>query len=400
MGDAQKVALRLQASSYYKTYSLSFSEPWFGGKKPVQFNSSFAFSQQYNSNYQTQKVDKSKYINITTLSVGLAKRLTVPDDNFVLSQSISYQQYDLHNYLYGLFTFANGTSRNLSYTVGLTRNSKGINPIFPTYGSEFGVVGEFTLPYSAFNGIDYATLGDKEKYKYIYNGPSYVDDNDRVVNAGDYLDNLPNNPAVVANKVDNYQDAIADPAKVDQEKYKWLEYYKVQFTGDWFTSVYKKLVLRSLMQFGFLGAYNQDRGVIPFERYYMGGDGMAGSSIDGRQNIQLRGYENGSLTPANENGEAYGATIYNKFSLELRYPITLKASASIYVLTFAEAGSSYTSLSDYRPFDLNRSAGVGLRVFMPAFGLLGFDFGYGFDTVPGQIKPSGWQPHFIIGQQF
>ncbi|PWA10131.1 BamA/OMP85 family outer membrane protein [Flavobacterium laiguense] len=402
MGDGQKVALRLQASSYYKTYSLSFSEPWFGGKRPVQFNSSFAFSQQYNSNYQTQRVDKSKYINITTLSVGIAKRLTVPDDNFVLSQSVSYQQYDLHNYLYGLFTFANGQSRNLSYTVGLTRNSKGINPIFPTYGSEFGVVGEFTLPYSLFNGIDYATLGDQEKYKYVYNGTSYVDDNDRVVNAGDYLDKLPNSGTGVPNKVDpdKYQDAAADPAKVDQEKYKWLEYYKVQFTGDWFTSVYKKLVLRTLMQFGFLGAYNQDRGVIPFERYYMGGDGMAGSSIDGRQNIQLRGYENDSLTPANENGEAYGATIYNKFSLELRYPITLKASASIYALTFAEAGSSYAQFSDYRPFDLSRSAGVGLRVFMPAFGLLGIDFGYGFDPIPGAIQPSGWQTHFIIGQQF
>ena len=400
MGDGQKVALRLQASSYYKTYSVSFSEPWFGGKKPVQFNSSFAYSQQYSSNYQTQKVDKSKYIDIATVSVGIAKRLTVPDDNFVLSQSISYQQYNLHNYLYGLFTFANGSSRNLSYTVGLTRNSKGFNPIFPTYGAEFGVTGEFTLPYSAFNGVDYATLGEQEKYKYIYAGTSYVDNNDRVVNSGDYLDKLPSSGGTVPNKVDNYQDAVADPAKVDQEKYKWLEYYKVQFTGDWFTSLYKKLVLRTLVQFGFLGAYNQDRGVIPFERYYLGGDGMAGSSIDGRQNIQLRGYENGALTPANTNGDAYGATIYNKFSLELRYPITLKSSASIYALTFAEAGQSYESLSDYQPFNLARSAGVGLRVFMPAFGLLGIDFGYGFDAVPGAIQPSGWQTHFIIGQQF
>ncbi|PVX45333.1 Beta-barrel assembly machine subunit BamA [Flavobacterium sp. 103] len=399
MGDGQKVALRLQASSYYKTYSLSFSEPWFGGKKPIQFSSSFAFSQQYSSNYQMQKVDKSKYINITSLSVGMAKRLTVPDDFFTLSQSISYQQYDLHNYLYGLFTFANGTSRNLSYSVGLTRNSKGFNPIFPTYGAEFSVNGEFTLPYSLITGTDYATLGDQQKYKYIYSGNSYVDNNDRVVNAGDYLDKYPSS-SYVSNKVDNYQDAVADPAKVDQEKYRWLEYYKVQFTGDWFTTLYKKLVLRTLMQFGFLGAYNQDRGVIPFERYYMGGDGMAGSSIDGRQNIQLRGYENGALTPASSSGDAYGATVYNKFSLELRYPITLKSSASIYALTFAEAGQSYASLSDYQPFNLARSTGVGLRVFMPAFGLLGIDFGYGFDAVPGAIKPSGWQTHFIIGQQF
>jgi outer membrane protein insertion porin family len=324
----------------------------------------------------------------------------VPDDFFTLSQSISYQQYDLHNYLYGLFTFANGTSRNLSYSVGLTRNSKGFNPIFPTYGAEFGVTGEFTLPYSAFNGVNYATLGEEEKYKYIYNGQPYVDSNDRVVNAGDYLDKLPNTTAGIPNKVDNYQDAVADPAKVDQEKYKWLEYYKVQVTGDWFTTLYKKLVMRTLMQFGFLGAYNQDRGVIPFERYYLGGDGMLGNSIDGRQNIQLRGYENGALTPASANGDAFGATIYNKFSLELRYPITLKASASIYALAFAEAGQSYESLSDYQPFNLARSSGVGLRVFMPAFGLLGIDFGYGFDPVPGAIEPSGWQTHFIIGQQF
>ncbi|MGQ7946369.1 BamA/OMP85 family outer membrane protein [Flavobacterium sp. WC2509] len=399
MGDGQKVALRLQASSYYRTYSLSFSEPWFGGKKPVSFSTSFAFSQQYSSNYQTQQIDKSKYINILSLSVGLAKRLTVPDDFFTLSQSLRFQQYDLHNYYYGLFTFANGSSKNLSYNVGLTRNSKGVNPIFPTYGAEFSVTGEFTLPYSLFNGIDYATLGDQEKYKYIYSGVSYVDSNDRVVNSGDYLDKLPSS-GTVANKVDHYQDAVADPAKVDQEKYKWLEYYKVQFTGDWFTTLYKKLVLRSLVQFGFLGAYNQDRGVIPFERYYLGGDGMAGSSIDGRQNIQLRGYENGSLTPANSNGDAYGATIYNKFSLELRYPITLKAAASIYALAFAEAGQSYASLSDYQPFNLARSSGVGLRVFMPAFGLLGIDFGYGYDAVPGAIQPSGWQTHFIIGQQF
>jgi outer membrane protein insertion porin family len=402
MGDGQKVALRLQASSYYRTYSLSFSEPWFGGKKPVSFSTSFAFSQQYNTNYQLQNVNKSQYVNIMSLSVGLAKRLTVPDDFFTLSQSLRFQQYDMHNYQFGLFTFPNGSSKNLSYNIGLTRNSKGVNPIFPTYGAEFGITGEFTLPYSLFNGVDYATLGDERKNKYEYDGvaygTSYRDNNYKIVTVGDLLDKLPSQ-AYISNKVeeDQYQDAVADRGKVDQEKFKWLEYYKVQFTGDWFTSLYRnKLVLRSLVQFGFLGAYNQDRGVIPFERYYLGGDGMAGSSIDGRQNIQLRGYENGSLTPLNSSG----ATIYNKFSLELRYPITLKSSASIYALTFAEAGQAYESLSDYEPFNLARSTGAGLRVFMPAFGLLGIDFGYGFDAVPGQIQPSGWQTHFIIGQQF
>ncbi len=400
MGDGQKVALRLQASSYYKTYSISFSEPWFGGKKPVQFSTSLSFSQQYSANYQSQKVDKSRYINISTLSVGTAKRLTFPDDNFVLSQSVSYQQYDLHNYRYGLFTFADGASRNLAYTIGLTRNSKGVNPIFPTYGSEFGISGKFSLPYSLFNGVDYATLGDQEENKYKYSGASYVDANDRVVSSGDYISSMPSQSNPQPEKVDNYQDAVADQGKVDQKKYNWLEFYKIQLTGDWYTSVYKKLVLRTFMQFGFLGAYNQDRGVIPFERFYMGGDGMAGGSVDARQNIGLRGYENGSLAPINANGQDIGATVYNKFSLELRYPITLKSSASIYALTFAEAGSSYAKLSDYQPFGLYRSAGVGLRVFMPAFGLLGIDYGYGFDAVPGQIEPSGWKMAFIIGQQF
>ena len=165
MGDGQKVSLRLQGSTYFQTYSVSFSEPWFGQKKPVQFSSSISYSKQFLNNYITQKVDKSKSFNILTLSVGLAKRLTVPDDFFVLSQSVSYQHYDLNNYNTGLFTFGNGTSRNLAYTIGLTRSNKGVNPIFPTYGSEFSVSAKLTPPYSLINGTDYATLGDKQEYK-------------------------------------------------------------------------------------------------------------------------------------------------------------------------------------------------------------------------------------------
>jgi outer membrane protein insertion porin family len=192
---------------------------------------------------------------------------------------------------------------------------------------------------------------------------------------------------------------------VDQKKYNWLEYYKIKFKADWYTKVYGKLVFRSLTEFGFLGAYNKERGIIPFERYYLGGDGMANYSMDGRETIALRGYPNGSLTPVNSVGEPIGATIYNKFSLELRYPITLKASASIYALTFLEAGSSFDTFKNYNPFALSRSAGAGLRVFMPAFGLLGIDFGYGFDGLPmanGLLSPkaNGWETHFIIGQQF
>jgi len=399
MGDGQKVALRLQASSYFRTYSLSFSEPWFGKKRPVQLNTSLSYTSQYNNNFQTQRVDKSKSFNILTMSVGIYKRLTVPDDYFGLSQTISYQHYDLHNYNTGLFTFGNGSSRNLAYTIGLSRSNKGINPIFPIYGAEFSLVGKFTLPYSLFNGVDYATLGDKQEYKLRATADATIpDSNQHMIKIGDYLD-------ANGNKVDTYQEATPDQAKVDQKKYNWLEYYKLKFKADWYTKIYGKLVLRSLTEFGFLGSYNKDRGVIPFERYFVGGDGMANNSMDGRETVALRGYPNGSLTPVNSAGEAIGATIYNKYSLELRYPITLKASASIYALTFLEAGSSFETFKNYNPFSLSRSAGFGLRVFMPAFGLLGIDFGYGFDGLPqsnGQTSTNanGWETHFIIGQQF
>ena len=395
MGDGQKVSLRLQGSTYFQTYSVSFSEPWFGQKKPVQFSTSLSYSKQFLNNFVTQRVDKTKSFNILTLSVGLAKRLTVPDDFFVLSQSVSYQHYDLKNYNTGLFTFGNGTSRNLAYTIGLTRSNKGTNPIFPTYGSEFSISAKVTPPYSLMNGINYATLGDQQEYKLknTVDRSNTPDANGNTVKIGDYID-------AAGNKVFNYQDAAADPALVDQKKFNWLEYYKIKFKADWYTKIYGKLVLRTLTEFGFLGAYNQDRGVVPFERFYVGGDGLANYSMDGRETIQLRGYPNNSLTPVNDKGEQIGATVYNKFSLEMRYPITLKSSASIYALTFLEAGSSYKDFKSYNPFDLSRSAGAGLRVFMPAFGLLGIDFGYGFDALPGTSKPNGWETHFIIGQQF
>ena len=407
MGDGQKVSLRLQASTYFQTYSLSFSEPWFGGKKPVQFSSSISYSQQYDNNYVTREVDKSKSFNILTLSAGLAKRLTVPDDYFVLSQSVSYQHYDLHNYYTGLFSFGNGASRNLAYTVGLTRSNKGVNPIFPTYGSEFSVTAKLTPPYSLVNGVDYADLENQEEYKYKYDGSigdTYVGNNGVIVSKGDYTEAIPT-ANTRPNSVTDYKDGVADPALVDQQKFNWLEYYKIKFKADWYTKIYGKLVLRTLSEFGFLGAYNQDRGIVPFERFYLGGDGLANYSMDGRETIQLRGYPNNSLTPVNTSGEPIGATVFNKFSLEMRYPITLKASASIYALTFLEAGSSFDTLKNYNPFSLNRSAGAGLRVFMPAFGLLGIDFGYGFDGLPTgpntrSSTPNGWETHFIIGQQF
>lgn len=355
MGDGQQLALRLQGSTYFQTYSLSFSEPWINGKKPVQFSGSISHSKQFlYSGFNS--VDRSRSFNITSLSLGLSKRLNVPDDYFMLSQAVSFQYYDLSNYNTGLFTFGNGSARNLAYTVGLTRNNKGTSPIFPMYGSEFSVTGKFTLPYSLFNGVDYENLANKSEFQ----------------NA----DGTPNQSAI------------------DQERFKWLEYYKIKFRGDWYTKMVGKLVLRSAGEFGFLGAYNNKRGLVPFERFFVGGDGLANYSLDGREVIQLRGYPNQSLSSQD------GGTIYNKFTLELRYPITMGNTASIYALTFLEAGSSFDKFKDYNPFELQRSAGVGIRIFMPAFGLLGIDFAHGFDPIPGGTQKNGWETHFIIGQQF
>jgi outer membrane protein insertion porin family len=401
MGDGQKVSLRLQGSTFFQTYSLSFSEPWFGGKKPIQFSTSLSYSKQFLNNFSTGSVDKNKSFNILSASIGLAKRLTVPDDSFILSNAISFQYYDLNNYNTGLFTFGNGSSRNFAYTVGLSRNNKGVNPIFPTYGSEFSVSAKFTPPYSLFNKVDYANLGNEEAYKLTNTGEGYFDANDNWVGTGAYVQTEVINGfnALVLSDAAN---ADADQAKVDQKKFNWLEYYKIKFKADWFSKIYGKLVLRSLGEFGFLGSYNKDRGLVPFERFFVGGDGLANFALDGREVIGLRGYPNQSLTPTDSKGVQNGATVYNKFSLELRYPLTLKSAASIYALTFLEGGAAYDSFKNYNPFVLQRSAGFGLRVFMPAFGLLGIDFGYGFDALPiqGLTKPNGWETHFIIGQQF
>jgi len=219
MGDGQKMSLRLQGSSYFQTYSLSFSEPWFGGKKPVSFSTSISHSKQFLYNYSTRDVTRDQSFNITSLSVGIAKKLTVPDDYFILSQSVAFQYYDLNNYFSGLFTFGNGASRNLTYTIGLSRNSKGFNPIYPTYGSEFTVTGKFTLPYSLMNGVDYKNLGNLEENKLITTENQQTTDG-TYVPAGTYLDEEGN--AVADN---DYRLAAADASKVDQKRFNWLEYY-------------------------------------------------------------------------------------------------------------------------------------------------------------------------------
>jgi outer membrane protein insertion porin family len=365
MGDGQKLAVRAQASTYYQTYSLSLTEPWLGGKKPIQLSTSFSHTIQYQYNFNTREVDKDQRFLITGGSVGLAKRLRWPDDYFTLSQAVSFQHYNLKNYNTRLFTFGNGYSNNLAYTFGISRNNTATNPIYPMSGSDFKLSAKVTLPYSAFNGVDYKSLKEER----------------------DILDQ------VTSNDVD-YIDARNRISVIDQERFKWLEYYKIKFEGTWYTRIFDKLVLRTKTEFGFLGAYNNDRGIPPFERFFVGGDGLGSYSLDGREVIQLRGYPNQSLSTQD------GDNIYNKFSLEMRYPITLAQMASIYVLAFAEGGSSYDGFRNYNPFSIQRSAGAGLRIFMPAFGLLGIDFGYGFDPVLGGIQKNGWETHFIIGQQF
>lgn len=359
MGDGQSLALRLQASRFFQTYSFSFSEPWLGGKRPLQLSTSISHTKQFLYNPITRDADKNRRFNITGISVGLSKRLTFPDDYFHLSQAVSFQHYNLKNYNTGLFTFGDGFSNNLAYTIGLSRNATTSDPIYPLGGSSFSVTAKMSLPYSLFNGVDYKALKDERDAL----DPTNTDDAARI-------------------------------AEIDQKRYNWLEFYKIKFKGDWYTRVTGKLVIKSGLEFGFLGAYNNDRGIIPFERYFLGGDGLGNYSLDGREVIQLRGYPNQSLSSQD------GGTIYNKFSMEIRYPITLGAQAKIYALGFIEGGASFDNFRDYNPFNINRSAGLGIRIFMPAFGLLGIDFGHGFDPLPGQTVKNGWETHFIIGQQF
>lgn len=385
MGDGQKMSLRLQASQGFQVYSLSFTEPWLGGKKPISFFTSLSHSKQFLFDFRSRNVTRDKSFNISTITVGYGKRLKIPDDYFSISNSVSFSYYDLNNYNTGLFTFGNGASRNLAFSSTITRDSRGLDPIFPDRGSTFSLSAKFTLPYSFFNGVDYANLENKEEYKLRNNTVFPIDSNGNILPV--YVNSTGGNTL-------NYTEAVADQSLIDQERFKWLEFYKVKFSGDWYTKIYKKFVLRTRAEFGFLGAYNQDRGVVPFERFFVGGDGLANFALDGREVIQLRGYPNNSLSSQN------GGTVYNKYSMELRYPITMKQSAKIYAMSFLEAGAAFDNFKTFDPFKVQRAAGVGLRVFMPAFGLLGIDFAHGFDPIPGDTVKSGWQTHFIIGQQF
>ncbi len=347
MGDGQQLSLRAQAGYGYQNYSFSFVEPWIGGKRPTSLSTSFYYSRySYNDNQN----ERTK-LNIIGGSVGVSKLLTWPDDYFRLSHTIAFQRYDYQNYnlfTLGGVTYSDGISNNLNYTIGLTRNSAGPDPVFPQGGSEFAVSATMTLPYSLLNNKDYKTMSA-------------------------------------------------------QEKIEMLEYYKIKAKAYWYKELFGKLVARIGGEFGYLGAYNHDVGTIPFERFYLGGTGLMQQRFDGREIIPLRGYEDSS-NQGGRSGEDItpegGGAIYNKFLFELRYPITMSQTAKIFALGFAEAANTWGDAREYKPFELRRSAGFGVRVFMPAFGMLGFDFGYGFDKAIGAVEPSGWQTHFIIGQSF
>ncbi len=373
-GDGQSLALRAQVSQSFRTYSLSFAEPWLGGKKPFQLSVSFRYTKQFDFDFSTRDVDRSQSFTVVGGTVGIAKRLSWPDDFFTLSQSIGFRQYNLDNFQrFGVLGFNDGVSNDLTYTFGLSRNNTSISPIFPISGSNLSFSFKTSIPYSYFGNTDWDALDEERR-----------------------------DPATTDARV----------AEINRRRFKFLEYYKINFQGDWYTSLPKKFVLKSSFRFGFLGAYNSSRGVIPFERFQLGGSGLGGnnSGIASVENISLRGYPDGRVIATSNNlgGEDLrnqpqgrnDSTIFNKFSLELRYPISSKPAATIYGLAFLEGGAAFDNFKQFNPFQLNRSAGAGIRIFMPAFGLLGIDFAHGFDSLVNESGPHGWETHFVLGQQF
>ena len=362
---------------YYQAYSVNYHNPWFGGKRPNSLQVSAFFSKQtdvsdryynsayYNSyynylygygnsyygNYYENFYDPDKYVKIWGASIGWGKRLSWPDDYFTLSADLSYTRYSLKDWEY--FMISNGTCNNISLNLTLARSSTD-NPIYPRSGSEFVFTASLTPPYSLWDGRDYANLG--------LNSSSST-----------YMSEL-------------------------QQKYQFIEYHKWKFKSRTFIALtnHKKCpVLMTRVEFGILGHYNSNK-KSPFETFYVGGDGMSGYSYNyATETIGLRGYDNGSLTPRGYTGYAY-----DRFTLELRYPLILSNSTNIYALGFVEGGNAWNDIKDFNPFDMKRSAGVGVRIFLPMVGLLGIDWAYGFDKVFGSKSYGGSQFHFVLGQEF
>ncbi len=346
-GDGQTFSIRAQTNGrVYQSYNFSFVEPWFGGKKPNSFSLSGYFSKMNRNPYAfyggAENI-KDEYYSVIGASIGLGKRLTWPDDYFTLYNGFSYQRYKVKDYP-GLFLVDNGFFNNFSFTTTLGRSSQD-QIIYPRRGSNISLSLQLTPPYSLFNpGVDYATLPDEEKYK-------------------------------------------------------WVEYHRWMFKADWFHALLGDLVLMTRMQFGYLAHYNDAIGPSPFEGFDLGGDGLSGYNLYGRETIAQRGYPNRSLTPVDANGNKSG-NVYTKYTLELRYPVSLNPSATIFGLLFLEGGNAWYSIDQFNPFNAKRAAGVGIRAFLPMFGLLGIDWAWGFDDYPGSSGISGSQFHFTIGQQF
>lgn len=333
MGEGQKVSLRINTNGdYYHSASLSFTEPWLGGKKPTALSVGVYYSYQDDSYYNTSDL-RNFYLSILGASATIGKRLKWPDDYFTLAQGLRYKRYHVKNWT--SFVMPTGTSNDMAYTLTLARNSVD-QLIYPRTGSEVVLESAFTFPYSLVNGKDYNSMSIEDQYK-------------------------------------------------------WLEYYKINFRTAWYFNVVDELVFSARSRFGFLGRYSDKTGYSPFERYYVGGDGITGYALDGRELVSLRGYEFAALTGDN------GATVFDKFTMDLRYPITLNPAASIYVLAFVEGGNSWSTLKSFAPFNMYRSAGVGVRIFMQMFGLIGLDWGYGFDPAYGETSRSGG--HFHISLQ-
>ena len=364
LGDAQNLSLRFQTNgTYYTSLSASFSEPWLFGKKPTSLNTSLYYTRQTNSYLALNILNNDQYMEVYGFAAGIGKRLKWPDNYFVLYNQLSWQTYKLQDWGYQ-FMFDTGISHNLSYTLSLSRNSTD-QQIYPRVGSDFSFSLQLTPPYSLMRKNNYGKLDADGK----------------------------------PTKVESWRD-IDYNQQISQDRYRWIEYHKWSFKGAIYTKLVGDLVLMARAQFGYLGYYNRNWGYSPFEGFRVGGDGMSGYDTYGSEIISLRGYENYSLTPQatadSATGNYYAGNVYDKFTVELRYPVILQPQSTIYALLFLEGGNCWSDIRDFNPFQIKRSAGVGVRVFLPMIGLLGVDWGWGFDD-PHYGKS---QFHFVIGQQF
>ncbi len=344
-GDGQKLSIRGQTNGkFFQSYTFSFSEPWLGGKKPVNFGVS-AFTSLQSNGLGSGDLNLQK-IRMNGVTISLGQRLKWPDDYFQLVSSVNLQQYILNNYA-DRFLFSNGKSYNFNITQQFSRNSVDA-PIFPTSGSHLRLTVQLTPPYSFFNKTNYSTATDEERYKYT-------------------------------------------------------EYHKWKFEAQWYQRIYGKFVVKAQAQFGFLGYYNKAVGQSPFERFLLGGDGMQQFNfLQGSEIIGMRGYQNNSVIPVGSNpslAQGSGSPIFNKYTLELRHPVTASQQATIFLLAFAEGGNTWDNFKQFSPFNVRRSVGFGARIFLPIFGLLGLDYGYGFDQIPGLPDAHKGQFHFSIAQQ-